>query len=206
MFQQYILQILDFLVEFGVAPMVSSIIAHAAIYGLLIYVVVAVIILIGKITKKYTIKKSNLGIFSAFYFFFFVVAVSCFIPAYQKAILEPWGGIIPYITTMIGGIIQEPELSKKLLLLAMMLLMLLLLGVFVLLIFGGLYGFWLTFQSTIQKNGLLMGIFVGIYEVFAGFFWLVMLLALFSIGVAIVILPLLIVMANHKIVYVEETD
>lgn len=72
--------------------------------------------------------------------------------------------------------------------------------------FGGLYGFLMTFQSTIRKSRLLMGILVGIYEVFAGFFWLVILLALFSIGVAIVIPPLLIVMANHKIVYVKEID
>lgn len=204
MFQQYITQLYDFLTQFGVAPILCNILSYATIYGLLLYVTVTIIILFGKITKLYKIKKSDIGIMSAVSFVFFIVAVSTFIPVYQKAIIEPWGGLIQYIATMVNGIIQEPNLFQKLLLLGMMLLMLLLLGVFFALIFGGLFGFWLTFQSTIKKNGPLLGILVGIYEIFAGFFWIAILLALFSIGVAVVLLPLIIFMANYKLVDVEE--
>ena len=204
MLQQYIRQIYDFLADFGAAPIFCSIVSNIAVYGLLIYMAVAIIILFGNVTKLYKIKKSDMGIFSAFFLIFFVVIITTFIPVYQKAILEPWGGLIPFITTMIGGMIQEPSLFKKLLLLGMMLLMLLLLGVYVVFMFGSLYAVWMTFESTIKKNGLFLGILVGIYELFAGIFWLALLLALFSIGTAIIMMPFIIFISTHRIVDFEE--
>ena len=206
MLQPYVTKVYDFLIQFEAPPLLCTIVSYATVYGLLIYAVVAVVILIGKLTKRYQIKKSDIGIMSAICLFGFVFSISSFIPIYQYAIVEPWGGLIGYVTTVVGEAIRVSAVSDKIILLGTMLLTLVLLGVFILIIYGCLFGVWLTFQSTVQKNGLIMGILVGIYEIFAGFFWAAAMLALFSIGVAIALLPILILYSNKRVIYVEDSN
>ena len=198
MFQQYISEIYDYLLMLGASPSFSNIVAHVAIYSILVYLVIAIILLFGKLTKAFTIKKSGLGIMSAFFLFFLIIAVPSFIFTYQQAIIEPWGGMINYISTIISAMAGPSTITQKIILLVVTILTLLLFGVFIALIFGGLYGFLLTFQSTIEKNGFFLGLLVGIYEIFAGFFWAVLLLAILSIGVALLLLPLIIVLSANS--------
>lgn len=198
MFQQYISEIYEYLVALDASPFLSSAAAHVTIYSILLYLIIAIILLFGKLTKAFTIQKSGLGIMSALFLFFLIMAVAGFIFSYQHAILEPWGGLISYISTISSAMAGEATISQKIILLVMTILTLLLLGVFIVLIFGGLYGFLLTFQSTIEKNGFFLGFLVGIYEIFAGFFWLALGLAMLSIGVALFLLPLIIVLSSNS--------
>lgn len=198
MFQQYISEIYEYLLTLGASPSFSNIVAHVAIYSILVYLVIAVILLFGKLTKAFIIKKSGLGIMSALFLFFLIMAVPSFIFTYQHAIIEPWGGMINYISTIISAVAGPSTITQKIILLVGSTLTILLLGVFIGLIIGGLYGFLLTFQSTIEKNGFFLGLLVGIYEIFAGFFWAVLLLAILSIGVALFLLPLIIVLSTNS--------
>lgn len=199
-FQSYVTQINQFLTNIELPNILCRVLPYMIVYGIVIYLIIAVALLFGKITKLYTIHKSNGGVFSALSALGLVVLFGTFIPVYEKAYKEPFGGLIPFVIACIKGLFQLPGPSKKLTLIVLFLLHLILLAFIAGMFFLCFYFLWAVFKDTIEKNGLVLGILVGIYETFAGFFWCAAILAVISIGTAIVMLPFIIYISTHRII------
>lgn len=200
MLQSYVAQINQFLTSLELPDILCLVIPYIFVYGIVIYLIVSIVLLFGKITKLYTIQKSNGGIFSALSVLGLVVLFATFIPVYEKAYKDQFGGLIPFVIAVIKGLFQIPEPSKKLAVLVLFLLHLILLAFIAGMFLLCFYFLGTVFKDTIDKNGLVVGILVGIYETFAGLFWCAAILAVFAIGTAIVMLPFLIFISTHKII------
>lgn len=203
MLQQYVDQVYDFLQQIGVFPLMCTIVSYATVYGLLVYGLMALVFLVGKLTKGIRVRRTELGMISAASLFGFVFSLSGFVLSYQKAIAEPWGGLIGYISVVIRTAIREPSIASKLILIVLMVLTLLLLALFLAIVLVCLAGFWKTIRAAIELNGVFLGILVGIYEIYSGFFWIACILAVLSISAAVLLLPIVVIYSNKRVIFVE---
>lgn len=73
---------------------------------------------------------------------------------------------------------------------------------------GCILVFICVFQQNIQANHLIRGILLSFYEMLSGLFWLAAIACVFSIGIAIILLPIMFVLASlhgsDTVIYIEE--
>ena len=177
----------------GISPSLAGIAAKTAIYTVAIYTLLSIVILLGRLTGQVRIVNSigTKALVSGCTLFMLYAAISLFMIR---------GEFVPLL------VLFRPQtllhLLKNLDQLAMVAVMLAVLAFVLFILFGMLYFcgnmFIALFSDNISVNGIFKGLFLSFYELFSGAVWLSLILCGFSLGIAIIILPILLLLASLK--------
>lgn len=179
--------------DIGILPSLADIAAKIIIYTIVIYTIFSIVILLGKLTGQIRIVNSigTKALVSGCTLFILYAAISLFM------MREKFVSVL---------ILFRPQmilhLLKNLDQLGTVTVMLAVLAFLLVILFGMLYFcgnmFIALFSSNISANGIFKGLFLSFYELFSGAVWLSLILCGFSLGMAIIILPILLLLASLK--------
>lgn len=170
----------------GIEVPLAAQIAKIAIYSIVVYTIMAIVIIIGRATKQLQIV-NTIGIkaiCSGCALFLLGSIIALYIN--RDTMIEPFSYFNPQLLLM-----MLRHLDK-----ALYLIILLAVLIFVLVILFGMLSFCFRmcmalFAENIAANGILKGLLLSIYELFSGVDWLAVIMCGISFGIAIIIFPFL---------------
>ena len=203
-FGGYASELASQLINFGIPEEIASVFAPVFVYGLAIYIVVALLVLVGKLTKQIRPVHNAKG--KA------IASLAALFLIYATALIVSWWNMIgpETISSLVKLFLNLPSVLKygnpvQLVFLAVEMV------VAAVLVFALLSVMWVCsllckemFREDIEINGLFKGLILAFYDLCSGFFWLALALAAFSFGVAIILFPVVVVMAAGRNPYSNE--
>ena len=188
----------------GMKEEMAIFIARIAIYSVVIYVIYSILIFAGKFTKQIqvvnTIKQKAIASGSVL---FFIVAVGD-LYSYKNEFMQILGIFKPSMIQMFLRRLDRLAITFILLVILFVALAFLI----YMMIGAGASALDLILNN-ISYNGILKGMFLSIYEVFSGFVWLCFILCVISFGVAIILLPIMLCVADlstDRYYYYDDDD
>lgn len=176
----------------GIEPRTAALLGKIAVYSIVIYTIAALVILAGRFTKQLHIV-NGIGVkaISAGCMLFFLYAVTALYMA-RGAFFDALSSLHPK-----NLLVMLRHLDQTLIYFFVPAVI----GIVVYAILFAMLKFCFSicvglFQDNIRANGAIKGTALSIYELFSGVVWLALILCAFSLGIAIVLLPIALLLAS----------
>lgn len=178
----------------GLTPDVTLLIATLSIYSVVIYTIASIIIFIGRKTHlikiSHTIGDKALTGGCGIFFIYSMIAAY----AGRSYIFDFLSIFRPSTITLF---LRNP--GPAALCIVMLIIAALCLTVLIWMLKACLAVCVSLFRNNLSLNGPLKGILLSVYELFSGFIWLSIILCVFSIGIAIIIFPFIMIIAASSV-------